>query len=465
MERKRKLLLAKMALVVAVPIVLWAYEYGPDVGHTGAPNENGTCNQASCHVGSPVNGGGGGLTVNFPNGTTYVPGVKQQISITISDAAQKAWGFELTARLASNPATMEGNFASVDANTQVMCGTVSADINSEQQLNFPGSQTCPANLPQAYIEHSLTGYNATKNKTPGSGTYTFTWTPPSTNVGNIIMYVAGNAANGDVQVTGDHIYTQTYTLTPTTASNNPSISEVDNGFSTLPNSPLQAGNWVVIKGTNLSNTARGWNTTESNASTFPTSMDGVSVTINGRNAYPWYISQGQLNVQAPTDAALGPVSVVVTNNGLSSTSATAQYQPYSPALLQWNGGGFPYALITRADGAYIGNAAKMPGYPVVSAKANDILTLWVTGLGPTNPITTAGQQPTCPNSTCPATTQLPTITVGGVPVTTVFVSILRYAGLYQVNIQLPASLPTGDQPIKISMGSYTSPDGVLINIQ
>jgi uncharacterized protein (TIGR03437 family) len=37
--------------------------------------------------------------------------------------------------------------------------------------------------------------------------------------------------------------------------------------------------------------------------------------------------------------------------------------------------------------------------------------------------------------------------------------------LYQVNIQLPNSLPTGDQPIKIVQGSFQSPSGILINIQ
>jgi uncharacterized protein (TIGR03437 family) len=44
-------------------------------------------------------------------------------------------------------------------------------------------------------------------------------------------------------------------------------------------------------------------------------------------------------------------------------------------------------------------------------------------------------------------------------------SVLRFAGLYQVNIQLPSSLPGGDQPIKVKASGFESPDGVLINIQ
>src|SRR6185503_6768376 len=147
------------------------------------------------------------------------------------------------------------------------------------------------------------------------------------------------------------------------------------------------------------------------------------------------------NVQAPTDAALGPVNVVVTNNGIASAAATATYQTNAPALLQWNGGQFPYALISRGS-EFVGNPAAIP--ISVPAHAGDILTLWVTGLGATNPPVQAGQQPT----TFPPVTSTPTVTVAGANVT-VLAAVLRYAGLYQVNIQLPSALPSGDQPIKI----------------
>ena len=467
MERKRKLFWAKtVVLLGAIPIALWAYEYGPDIGHAGVPGELGACNAAGCHVGTGLNAGGGSVSVAFQNGATYVPGVPQQLTVTIADSKQKAWGFQMTARTAAGSSTMAGTFASSDANTQVICGDLSLDINTEQVLSYPGSQNCPQAEPLAYIEHSLTGYNTTYNKTPGSGAYTFTWTPPATNVGNIVLYVAGNAANGDLTDNGDHIYTNTYTLTPAAAGgNNPTISEIQNGFSTVANSPIQAANWVVIKGTNLApGPGRGWNANES----FPTTMDGTSVTINGQLGYLYYISPGQINLQAPSDTALGPVNVVVTNNGLSSTPVSAQYQPYSPALLQWGGGQFPYAEITRyPDNAYVGNPTVMgaAGYTnIVSAQAGDILTLWVTGLGPTTPAVPAGQQPAFANGAFPVTTTNPTVTVGGANAT-VLGAILRYAGLYQVNIQLPASLPSGDAPIQISFGSYQSPAGVLLNIQ
>ena len=248
-------------------------------------------------------------------------------------------------------------------------------------------------------------------------------------------------------------------ITPSGAG--PVINEIDNAFSNLPNSPIQPGTWVAIKGSNLSNTnpGRGWNANES----FPTSMDGTSVTINGKPAFVYYISPTQVNVQAPSDSTSGPVNVVVTNNGANSAPATAQYQASAPALLQWGGGQYAYAEITRnPDNAYIGNPAVVTG--TVAAKAGDILTLWVTGLGATNPALPAGQQPQFVNGSFPAVTTAPTVTVGGVNVT-VLGSILRFAGLYQVNVQLPASVPSGNVPIKVIQGSFQSPDGVLIGVQ
>jgi uncharacterized protein (TIGR03437 family) len=251
-------------------------------------------------------------------------------------------------------------------------------------------------------------------------------------------------------------------ITPSGASaGTPVISEIDNAFSNIPNSPIQSGTWVAIKGTNLSSTnpGRGWSTNEN----FPTSMDGTSVTINGKPAFMYYISPTQVNVQAPSDSTVGPVNVIVTHNDNSSAPATAQYQASSPALLQWGGGQYTYAEMTRyPDNAYIGNPAVVPG--TNAAKAGDILTLWVTGLGATDPPLAAGQQPQFVNGSFPAVSTAPTVTVGGVNVT-VLGSILRFAGLYQVNVQLPASLPSGNLPIKVIQGSYQSPDGVLIAVR
>src|SRR3984957_1366921 len=115
MTRRGKIVVAKSIVVVAaLPVLLWAYSYGPDPGYVGVPGENGgaTCATSGCHLGTANNPANkGGVTVSFPNGATYTPGVAQTLTVTISDSAQNAAGFQLTARLASAPSTMAGSFA------------------------------------------------------------------------------------------------------------------------------------------------------------------------------------------------------------------------------------------------------------------------------------------------------------------------------------------------------------------
>src|SRR5580693_3337284 len=113
MTRRGKIVVAKSIVVMAaLPILLWAYEFGPDPGYAGVPGENGgaTCATSGCHLGTANNPANkGNVSVNFPNGATYIPSVPQILTVTISDAAQKAAGFELTARVAATPSTMAGS--------------------------------------------------------------------------------------------------------------------------------------------------------------------------------------------------------------------------------------------------------------------------------------------------------------------------------------------------------------------
>src|SRR5258707_5441637 len=100
MQRNQKLILSKVVVAAAaIPIVLWAHEYGPDPGYCGVPKENASCISSGCHTGT-VNSSAnkGSVAVAFPNGLVYVPGVKQHLVVTIADPAstQRAWGFQLT---------------------------------------------------------------------------------------------------------------------------------------------------------------------------------------------------------------------------------------------------------------------------------------------------------------------------------------------------------------------------------
>jgi uncharacterized protein (TIGR03437 family) len=90
------------------------------------------------------------------------------------------------------------------------------------------------------------------------------------------------------------------------------ITGISNNASGAPG--IESGSWVSIYGTGLSATARAWQTSDFSGNNLPTTLDNVSVQIDGKKAAIAYISPGQLNVQASTDTVTGPVQVQVTNS-------------------------------------------------------------------------------------------------------------------------------------------------------
>jgi hypothetical protein len=102
------------------------------------------------------------------------------------------------------------------------------------------------------------------------------------------------------------------TLGPTLFGQTPTITGVSNDASGAP--AIESGSWVSIYGTGLAATTRQWQASDFTGNNLPTTLDGVSVLIDGKKAAISYVSPGQLNVQAPTDTATGPVPVQVTNS-------------------------------------------------------------------------------------------------------------------------------------------------------
>ncbi|MDQ6759904.1 MAG: TIGR03118 family protein, partial [Acidobacteriota bacterium] len=191
------------ALFTALVLTLYsglafAHIDGPDPRVTGAPgDEPRAC--TACHFGSALNSGTGSVSIVLPNGNSYTPGAKQHIKVNISDAAQRRWGFQMTARRASDLSSAQaGDFDPTDAFTQVIC--------SDGQR-----KPCASADTIQFIEHTSPG---TRNGTRGGVTFEFDWTPPDSSEA-VTLYVAANAANGNGDETGDHIYTSNVQLTST----------------------------------------------------------------------------------------------------------------------------------------------------------------------------------------------------------------------------------------------------------
>ena len=244
------------------------------------------------------------------------------------------------------------------------------------------------------------------------------------------------------------------------------ITKVENAASYAPG--IEGGSWVSIIGTGLASSTRIWLASDfvGLGNGLPMSLDGVSVTINGKSAAVYYISPTQLNVQAPTDSSLGAVSVVV-KNGSATASGTATLQTYAPAFFPLtaptNPTGPPvYAAAVHLDGTiavpagFYGAAATTR-----SATPGETIEIYGTGFGPTNPAAPAGQLVSgAPPLTDPTQLQL---RIGGVLATVTYAGMVA-VGEYQFNVVIPA-LPNGDQPIVATIGGLSSQTGISIPIK
>ena len=224
---------------------------------------------------------------------------------------------------------------------------------------------------------------------------------------------------------------------------------------------IQPGEWVSIFGTEFSTTTAAW------TGNFPTSLGGVSVTIDGKAAFLSYVGPGQINLQSPGDAATGSVPVVVTTptGSVKSTVTLASLSPEFFLLDAEHVAGI--ILRSNGKGAYgggtydiLGPTGSSLGYATVAAKAGDFVELFGTGFGPTTPAVTAGQA----YSGAAPTNNPVLLKINSVSATPSF-SGLSGPGLYQLNLMIPAGLGTGDVPLLAIVGNVTTASGAVISLQ
>ena len=256
------------------------YSFNPPDGLTGAPNE-GNCTQ--CHAGNALNDSDGSLILTIPE--NYSPGETYDIVVKLSHPGQKRWGFEMTALNSSG--TRAGTFATADGNTQVSTAG--------------GKQ---------YIKQTLSGVATDK---ADSNSWTFKWTAPTTDVGTITFYAAGNAANSDFTFLGDYIYTQKAT------SDAPPIyglTLIGVGALTKQTADASSGVSYTLQLTNTGNTTDTFKLSTSGAVAATLSRTTVSLTPNASTQVTAKIAGTALSAAGTYD-----VKVTATSQGDSAQTA------------------------------------------------------------------------------------------------------------------------------------------------
>ncbi len=281
-------------LVTLITIVAYASQFGPERGHTGAPGDLGDC--TVCHDDRiPANSGGGRVQIgNAP--AVYQPGQSYTLTVMVQDSSpgRRRWGFQLTA------IDTAGNKA----------GALSP-LGGDTQIATTGSSVGD----RVYIEHSQVG---TAPGATGGHTWQFRWTAPSTDVGTVSFFAAGNAADNSDSNRNDNIYTTTASSeSPTTVVGVSLTSVLDNQI--LAIGQRYAITWSSTNQSSIDGYELRYSTDD--GATFPISNLIFSTTDAGVTNYDWTVpnkptSQGRLRIQAlpksgstPAEARSGRFSI------------------------------------------------------------------------------------------------------------------------------------------------------------
>jgi uncharacterized protein (TIGR03437 family) len=242
--------------------------------------------------------------------------------------------------------------------------------------------------------------------------------------------VADAAGNVYVSDTGNSVIRLLQTQTPAIFANG-----IVNAASFTPQ--VSAGALASIFGSNFGSIGVGATLP------LPTTLGGVSVTVNGRPAPLLFVNSGQVNFQVPWETALGSAKVVV-GNGLTSNTATVSVLTAAPGLFTLPNG---QAIVQNPDFSLNG-----PNNPV---KVGSTIVVYLTGSGPVNPpVATGAIAPTSPLAVVASPTGA---TIGPASAQVAFAGLTPgFVGLLQMNIVVPSSLAAGDYPLTVAINGDAS---------
>lgn len=254
---KRKIQAAIVVLFASV--IAYASADGPEPGYTNAPGDLGNC--TACHDHHSANQGPGSVRINgLPS--VYEPGNTYNFSVTTAQAGRVRFGFQLTC--IDTSLKRAGTLASLDGNTQVLF------------------ETGPGN--RQYIEHTNPGSLA---PFAGSRTWQLRWTAPSTDVGTVVFYFAGNATNNSgVQDDDDYIYTNS-AFVDSPASSVTVTLDSNPGGQTLQAGSTYLIDWTTTGVSNIDNIELRYSTDD--GATFPISNLIASIGDPSVSNYEWTV--------------------------------------------------------------------------------------------------------------------------------------------------------------------------------
>ncbi|HVP00041.1 MAG TPA: cellulase family glycosylhydrolase [Bryobacteraceae bacterium] len=251
----------------------------------------------------------------------------------------------------------------------------------------------------------------------------------------------------------------------------PRITSIAGAGASVPAvTQVSAGGIISIYGTNFTPVGVSYTLQASDliGNNMPTNLAQTCVQVGGAPAALYYVSSTQINAQV-TAVSLGAAQVTVVSNcgtvgQATSQPVTVQVVAAAPEFLYYKvnaNGQNPVVAVEATSGGYVGPPGLIAGASFAPAKPNDVLVIYGVGFGATSPAVAPGTLATAASTTVGN----PLVTIGGVTATVLYAGLTPgYAGLYQLNVEVPMGVSAGNQPISMQVNGGGSPTGGYITI-
>ena len=196
---------------------------------------------------------------------------------------------------------------------------------------------------------------------------------------------------------------------------------------------------------------------------------GHCVLVGGQRAPIIHVFPQQITIQIPdVSPGVQPLVVVQDCDGPTELRSTpinitirAGASPEFFYFVRRAEGPSPVAAVDSNTGAYIAAPGTIAGATFNYAQPSQVVLVFGTGFGPTNPSFAAGVIPTEAGPAAGAVA----VTLGGRALSSgdiVYAGVSgSMAGLHQMNIRIPADMPDGDHALVLTIGGASSPAGLL----
>ncbi len=269
---------------------------------------------------------------------------------------------------------------------------------------------------------------------PAAALFSGTWAPKNTAAQMTVTIngLAPGLATATAQLTGTVGATTAPSLSPNGTLNN---------LNPAPGAAVAPGTVAQVFGGGLTPS-----TTIPGLLPLPTLFQGTSVLVGAYLAPLYSLSDGQLDVQVPTELTPNrQYSILVSNGAAFTLPDTLTTTDVSPGLLNF---------AQHADFSTI--SATSP------ATAGETIILYLVGMGATNPAIASGAASPSPPANV---TNPPAVTINGQSASVSFAGLTPgLVGLYQINVQVPAGTASGSATVAVTQNNAVS-NTVTIPIQ